>query len=193
MNKLSIRQYIERYYPDYYSWHTYLADKCISIRGTKEEWGVLGNFYATPVEVLGVTFCNTEQLFQMMKFSDEESLNDIYRAKGMTIKMKAKKWQKAGRARVDWGEMIVDAMKFCLQAKYEQCEAFREELERSNGMFIVEDESGRKGTTWGTQLKEGSYVGSNLLGRLLMELRNNKHLDYHLPTDAFDFIHLLQL
>lgn len=32
------------------------------------------------------------------------------------------------------------------------------------------------------------YVGSNLLGRLLMELRDKGKLEYHLPDDIFDFI-----
>ena len=34
--------------------------------------------------------------------------------------------------------MVVDAMKYCLTLKYEQSEAFRKELERSRGKYIVE-------------------------------------------------------
>ncbi len=38
--------------------------------------------------------------------------------------------------------------------KYEQCEPFRNELERSRDMFIVEDETarcrGREADTWGS-------------------------------------------
>lgn len=36
------------------------------------------------------------------------------------------------------------------------------------------------------------YIGSNLLGRLLMELRDNGKLDYHLPNDIFEFIEILK-
>ena len=37
--------------------------------------------------------------------------------------------------------MVVDAIKMCIQLKYEQNEDFRNELERTKGMYIVE---GRK-------------------------------------------------
>ena len=39
-----------------------------------------------------------------------------------------------------------------------------------------------------TKPKDEKYVGPNLLGRLLMELRDNGKLEYSLPDDAFDFI-----
>jgi predicted NAD-dependent protein-ADP-ribosyltransferase YbiA (DUF1768 family) len=92
--------------------------------------------------------------------------------------------------------MIVDAMKFCVTLKYEQSEEFRKELERSKGMFIVEDETarmrGRDADTWGAVLRGDEYVGPNLLGRLLMELRDNGKLEYSLPADALDFINNLK-
>lgn len=34
---------------------------------------------------------------------------------------------------------------------------------------------------WGAKLVGEQYVGPNLLGRLLMELREQKHLDYTFP------------
>jgi predicted NAD-dependent protein-ADP-ribosyltransferase YbiA (DUF1768 family) len=187
-SSICIRQYIEQYYPDYYSWNSYPVDQCIPIRSNNDEWGILGNFFNTPILVNNIPFRNSEQLFQMMKFSDKDILLDIYNANGMTIKMKSKKWQKARRARADWGMMIVDTMKFCLLQKYRQCQTFRDELERSRGKFIVEDETTRKSTSWGTQLINDHYEGSNLLGRLLMELRDNGKLEYHLPDDALDFL-----
>ena len=91
--------------------------------------------------------------------------------------------------------MIIDAMKFCLAQKYEQSEAFRQELERSKGKFIVEDQTSfnkMDPDAWGVKPREGSYVGPNLLGRLLMELRDNGKLEYTLPDDALDFINILK-
>ena len=77
--------------------------------------------------------------------------------------------------------------------KYEQCDEFRKELERSKGLFIVEDETGRKSTSYGAKLnKEGLYEGSNLLGRLLMELRDTGKLEYNLPADALTFLQYLK-
>ena len=43
--------------------------------------------------------------------------------------------------------------------------------------------------TWGAKLSDDGkeYIGPNLMGRLLMELRDNGKLDYTLPEDATDF------
>ena len=106
--------------------------------------------------------------------------------------MKAKHQEKVGAVRPDWGEIIVDAMKFCLMQKYTQSEAFRTELERSRGLFIVEDQTTfpkKNPDTWGVkQSGDGKeYIGPNLMGRLLMELRDNGKLDYVLPSDATVF------
>ena len=190
-----VAPFIEKYYPKYYSLNEYPASECVCIRKVNEEWGILGNFAATPLKVNGVEFRNSEQLYHMMGFTEAEPLNEIFASKGMTIKMKAKKWRNVGHLRPDWGHMILDAMKFCLQTKYEQCKTFRDELERSKGKYIVEDQSSRKkksADTWGVILDGDKYKGSNLLGRLLMELRDNGKLEYKLPEDAFDFIKLIK-
>ena len=200
MKKEKVRPFIEKYYPEYYRWEEYPVDKCAPIRTTKEEWGILGNLYSVPLVVDGVEFVSSEQLFQMMKFTDEEIIRTLYSASGMKPKMTAKKCENEGSRRSDWGQIIVDCMKFCLQTKYDQCEEFRATLDRSRGLIIVEDETKRKtnrnGTlrqpdTWGVIREGDKYVGSNLLGRLLMELRDNEKLEYHLPDDMFDFLNYL--
>lgn len=68
--------------------------------------------------VEGVSFSNKEKLFQMMKFSDKETLASIYHAKRLPLKWAAKKGEKNGLRREDWGQIIIDVMKFCLQIKY---------------------------------------------------------------------------
>ena len=105
-------------------------------------------------------------------------------------KMTAKHWEMTHR-REDWGAIVLNVMKFCLQLKYEQSEDFRDALTLSKGKIIVEDETSRKTTrtgrtndadTWGVVLVGNIFVGSNLMGRLLMELRDNGGLVYHLPN-----------
>lgn len=188
---------IKEFYPEYYSWNEYPLDKCIPIRGVKEQWGILGNFAPTPLIVKGVLFSNSEQLFQMMKFSDKETLLSIYQSKGLPLKLAAKKGEKNGLRREDWGQIIIDVMKFCLQTKYEQSKEFRHVLNETVGFIIVEDQTKLKTTrsgklkdadTWGVVRKGELFVGSNLLGRLLMELRDNGKLEYHLPNDIFNNI-----
>lgn len=201
---MSLHEQIKQYYPQYSDIQRYPADQCACIRKTSEEWGILGNFYQAPIVVEGVTIDCTERLFHLMKFrattDAEEGIKSEYAVKaGMNIKMHMKPIyrQYPEWLRDDWGEMVVDAMKFCLQTKYEQCEAFRKELERSKGLFIVEDETKRNerkkkdADSWGVNLVGNEYVGPSLLGRLLMELRDNGKLDYTLPIDALSFINYL--
>ena len=203
-NQMRVRDQIARWYPQYSDIQHYPADKCACIRGTKEEWGVFGNFYQVHLVIDGVKIDCTERLFHLMKFlpTAEEGIKSEYAARpGMHIKMHMKPIYKnhwEDWMRKDWGKMIVDAMKYCLQKKYEQSEFFRKELERSKGMYIVEDETNRnarkgyKADSWGTNLEGDEYVGPSLLGRLLMELRDNGKLEYNLPADALEFLKVLK-
>ena len=192
MSFYSIAPFIKEFYPQYYSIETYPVSECATIHKVDMEWGVFSNFGRIPLVINGVTFKNSEQLFQMMKFKDEEVLQAVYKAGNP--KMTTKKWEKTHR-RPDWGSMIVDAIKFCIQQKYEQSEEFRNKLEESKGLYIVEDQSSfakKNPDTWGVKKQGEHFVGPNLLGRLLMELRENGKLEYHLPEDALDFIHTIK-
>ena len=97
--------------------------------------------------------------------------------------MKAKAFAKRGVERKDWKDIAVDVMRFCRNHKYARSETFRKELERSKGMNIVEDESNRRKKTdsWGAVLDAttNEYYGKNIMGRLLMELRENGELEYN--------------
>ena len=189
---MHIREFIERNYPEYYSIERYPKERTAPFCSVDQSWGLFSNFGRTPLVVDGVRFDCTEKLFQVMKFTDAASRKAVYTAKGQTIKMKAKHFEKVGTVRPDWGEIIVDAMKFCLMEKYRQSEAFREELARSQGLYIVEDQTTfqkKSPNTWGVKPSEDgkAFVGPNLMGRLLMELRDNGKLDYTLPEDAPSF------
>ena len=189
MKLVKVSDMIKTYYPEYYKWETYPSNMCAIIHKTTEEWGILHNMATSNIVIDDVTFKCSETLFQIMKFTDKEVVQDVYRRNN---KKWAMHWEKEYR-REDWPQMIIDALKFCLQMKYEQCAEFRKEIERSKGLFIVEDETGRKSTSYGVKLnKEGLYEGSNLLGRLLMELRDNGKLEYHLPDDALTFLQYLK-
>ena len=183
--------FIREYYPEWYGIREYPADRTAAFCKVAREWGILGNFAPTPLVVDGVPFDCTEKLFQVMKFADTESRRIIYAQKGQPVKMKAKHQEKAGVVREDWGRIFIDAMKFCLMQKYAQSEAFRRELERSRGLFIVEQQANpkRPADAYSARLSEDgtTWTGPNIMGRLLMELRDNGKLEYGLPADAVLF------
>ena len=192
MSFYSIAPFIQAFYPEYYSIETYPANECVIIHKVSEPWGIFGNFARTPIVIDEVMFKTSEQLFQLMKFKGKEPVLAVYNANNP--KMTAKHLEKTHR-RSDWGQMVVDAMKFCLTKKFEQSEDFRAELERSRGKFIVEDQTSftkKTPDTWGVKQQGDNFVGPNLLGRLLMELRENGKLDYTLPADVLKFIEFLK-
>lgn len=90
--------------------------------------------------------------------------------------MTAKHYQKLGNhRRTDWGSMIIDAMKFCLQLKYEQSLEFRNELDSTKGSYIVELQDNKTDTVssrpngWGVKTKGEKYVGSEYYGTVVDE------------------------
>ena len=192
---MRLEGFIKEFYLEWYGIQMYPADKTVAFCKVTEEWGVLGNFAATPLVVDGVPFDCTEKLFQVMKFADTESRKIVYSVKGQTIKMKAKHQEKVGVIREDWGRSFIDAMKFCLVQKYQQSETFRTELERSKGFYIVEQQVNpkRPAGAYSAKLSDDSktWAGPNIMGRLLMELRDKGTLEYNLPDDAINFSDLL--
>ena len=190
----TIVHWIKEYYPQYLGINRYPAAKCALVGKAKDEWGILGNFGRASVVVNDVEFSNTEKLFQCMKFAHLPVIQEIYAQNNMGIKMKAKKKEYAVYIREDWPRIFLDALKFVLVTKYEQSEAFRNELERSKGLYIVEDETSRNkvADAYGTVMEGDEMVGPNLLGQFLMELRDTGKLDYSLPADALDFIEHLK-
>ena len=192
MQKGQVSQWLRTHYPAYYQMNDYPADRTVVVGSTKEEWGILGNFSLSPLVVDGVPFDCAERLFQVMKLTDPAIRRAVYvYPKNLFMKKLANKHEEAFRP--DWGAIFLDALKFAMMAKYEQCEAFRAKLARTGDRFIVERthktldsycaELSADGTTW---------HGSNLMGRLLMELRDNGRLEYSLPEDATRFRDLLE-
>jgi len=189
----SIADFIKKHYPEFWGDKVYPIDQSIYFHKKTDSHWILSNMCATPIMIYDVPFKSSEHLFQTMKFATEESALAVYQSN--SPKMTAKHYQKlGGHRREDWGEMIVDAMKFCLQQKYEQSAEFRTELERSKGCFIVELQEGRRQrpNAWGVKVEDDSFKGPNMMGRLLMQLRDNGKLYYKLPDNALDFISVIR-
>ena len=192
---MHVRELIETYYPEYYGWFKYPAEETVAFGKADQEWGILGNFGHVTVTVDGVPFYTTERLFQVMKFSDPEARKAVYQESNpwRCKRVQARHYEETCGVRPDWGEIIVDALKFCLMTKYEQCPKFREELARTGTKFIEEKPAPHPNTYSAKLSKDGkTWEGSNLMGRLLMELRDNGKLEYHLPEDAMRFSDLLE-
>ena len=183
----SIAEFIKKYYPEYWGIQVYPIEQSVFFHKKTDEHWILSNMSSCPLEVEGVPFKDSEHLFQTLKFATQESVLAVYNSN--SPKMTAKHYQKLdGHRREDWGQIIVDVMKFCLQQKYLQCPEFRKELDSTKGFHIVElqdaknDKESSRANGWGVKTKGENYEGANIMGRLLMELRDGE-MEYKLPKD----------
>jgi ribA/ribD-fused uncharacterized protein len=112
-----------------------------------------------------------EALYQACRFPDHPEIQAVIldQRSPMTAKMKSKKHRKSTRR--DWAEVRVKIMRWCLRVKLAQnWSRFSTLLLRTDGRPIVEES--RKDDFWGAKPRDdGTFVGMNVLGRLLMELR----------------------
>lgn len=182
-----LAEFIKKYYPEYWGDHVYPIAQSVFFHTKEDEHWILSNMADCPLEIEGIPFKNSEHLYQTLKFATPESITAVYQAQN--AKMTAKHWQTIdGHRRADWGQIVLDVMKFCLQQKYEQCLEFREELKKTKGYHIVElqdsqkDKDSSRANAWGVKSKGQNYKGPNLMGRLLMELRDGQ-MEYKLPDD----------
>lgn len=175
-------------YPEYNEKQRYPREKTIGFTSTKAEWGILCNFSTeAPITWNDITFDCAERMYHWLRLSSSEAREEYLKERaGMNLKMKAKSFKKKGLERKDWTENAVDALRFSLQLKYEQNENFRKALARTDDRFIVEDQTSRPRKTpdsWGAKYDAttDTYYGKNIMGRLLMELRNKGVLSNGLP------------
>lgn len=124
-----------------------------------------------PIEVEGVKIRTSEALYQAMRYpKNPEFQHEIIQQRSpMTAKMISKKYH--SHTRSDWEEVKLVIMRWCLRVKLiENWDKFGSLLLSTSDKSIVEES--RKDEFWGAKpLDVSLLVGTNALGRLLMELR----------------------
>ena len=79
---MHVREFIEQYYPEYYSIERYPADRTAPFCKIDMEWGIFSNFGHSTLDVGGAKFDTSERLFQVMKFSDKAARRAVYEKQG---------------------------------------------------------------------------------------------------------------
>lgn len=151
---------------------TYIRDDCIVFLKTKESFGGLSNMAGGyPIRVNGIHIRSSEALYQACRFPHLPEVQEtiLQQISPMTAKMKGKPFRKDSRP--DWYQVRVPIMRWCLRAKLAcNIDSFGRLLLATNENSIVEES--RKDSYWGAKPSDdGTLVGENVLGRLLMELR----------------------
>ena len=139
---------------------------------TKEAFGGLSNMAGGfPLRVNDIHIFTSEALYQACRFPHLPDVQKLVlsEASPMTAKMKTKPYRKDSRP--DWDQVRVRIMRWCLRVKLAQnWKAFGELLLETGNKSIVEESY--KDDFWGAKpVDQNTLVGMNVLGRLLMELR----------------------
>lgn len=157
----------------------YKKDDVILFRKTKEKFGSLSNMASGfPVTINGVKIRTIEHLYQASRFPYDILIQEkiIKERSPMTAKMISKPYR--NKTRENWINIRIRIMRWCLKVKLIQnYEKFSLILLSTDNKLIVENS--RKDKFWGAiEQNDGILKGENILGRLLVELReeirNNK-------------------
>lgn len=159
---------------------TYVRSEVVVVYKTKEDFGGLSNMASGyPLQINGVRILTTEALYQACRFPHLPQIQReiIGQHSPMTAKMRSKPYRKDSRP--DWDEVRYKVMRWCLRVKLAQNYAdFGRLLLATRDRPIVEQS--RKDDYWGAKLADeasGTLIGQNVLGRLLMELREKLKAD----------------
>ena len=150
----------------------YARSEAVTFRKTNETFGGLSNMApGYPVEVNGTRILTVEALYQACRFPHLPDVQKliIEQRSPMSAKVVTKPYRHDSRK--DWDTVRVKVMRWCLRLKLSQhWDKFSQLLLSTGDVPIVEDSW--KDPFWGAIPKvDGTLVGKNVLGRLLMELR----------------------
>ena len=147
------------------------ADAAVFLK-TKEKYGGFSNMAGGfPLVVNDIEIRTSEALYQACRFPHMPEIQRliIEQKSPMAAKMKGKPHRH--NSRPDWDAVRVRIMRWCLQVKLAQnWDSFSKLLRETVELPIVEQS--RRDDFWGAKpVDKDTLTGVNVLGRLLMELR----------------------
>lgn len=132
------------------------------IRQFRDEYFFLSNFYPCPVTYEDLTYCNAEAAFQAAKCVHEADRKQFAELSPTQARSLGRRIQ----LRKDWEQVKVSVMREVVTAKFTQNPELQERLLATEDAYLEE------GNTWGDRCwGTMNGVGANLLGQILMELR----------------------
>lgn len=153
---------------------TYLRRNVAGFCKTKETNGILSNMASgQKAAVNGLLYDSSEAIYQACRFPRRPDLQVAL--SNIASPMGAKRFahQHLSSTRSDWHDVNIEIMRWCLRVKLAQnLTAFGRALEATSELPIVE--ISMRDDWWGAVPgAEGTLRGCNVLGRLLMELRQD--------------------
>ena len=148
------------------------SDEVINFYGSKLPFYEFSNFYPAEIDIDSKKYPTSEHYFQAMKFFPEEEIMEKVRlAKSPGIAAKIGR-DRSLPLRIDWEEVKDDIMYDAIYAKFTQNSTLKDVLLSTGDKLLVEHT--KNDFYWGDG---GDGSGKNMLGTLLMKLRNELKLE----------------
>lgn len=152
----------------------------ISFSAVKLPWGFFGNMAPYSIKYMDQEWKTSEALFQALRFNDDEIRELIRIQKSpMAAKMMAKKYRHKLIC-IPMSDEDVQNMQKVIRLKFDSHPEIRTKLIESGHQLIVEDIGNRNGERhlfWGMKKIDHNWIGNNMMGKLLMELRESYQND----------------
>lgn len=142
-----------------------MSVEAIHFYSVADAYGWMSNFVYYEIRIDGKTWPTTEHYFQAQKFGDSSLRERIRRTKSVNEAARIGR-DRRNPLRRDWDSVKDQLMLKALRVKFSQHEDLREALLATGDAKLVEHS--KRDSYWGDG---GDGTGRNMLGRLLMELR----------------------
>ncbi len=154
------------------AYRIYQRNECAVFLRTAEQFGGLSNMAGGyHLSINGIRVLTSEALYQACRFPHLPDVQQLIigQTSPMAAKMKSKPYRKDSR--LDWDAARINIMRWCLRVKLVQnWEKFGELLLSTGNKPIVEESY--RDPFWGAKpINSETLSGMNILGRLLVELR----------------------
>lgn len=158
-----------------YTVRIYYSDKSAFFCKVKDQFGGFSNMSSEfPIQVNKIKIANTECLYQALRFSKHPELQEKILSTKNPMEAKEIAKKNLAKSKEDWETFRLTVMRWVLRVKLAQnFLKFGLLLESTHNKPIVE--LSFKDDFWGafqSSNDKGVLIGTNALGRLLMELRD---------------------
>ena len=143
------------------------TDSVVKFYRQGDAFGEFSNFAAFPVRLKGVEWPTTEHYFQAQKFAGTPHEEEVRGAGTPTIAARIGR-DRSRPLRPDWEAVKDDVMREAVRAKFQQHPSLRSLLLSTGHAYLIEHT--RNDAYWGDG---GDGTGKNMLGRILMEVRED--------------------
>ena len=164
-------------------------ENVINFYSTRGKYGCFSNFYKCKINMYDSTWKSAEHIFQAQKFmgknssdEDKKHSNKIKNSKEAYIAANLGRIRNGPfKLRIDWEDVKVGIMEEILMKKFKQNLILKKILLETDNKVIIEHTKNDK--FWGDG---GDGSGENMLGKALMNVRNNLQNDIRDMTKKFN-------